>query len=335
MPINCKEYVIKSTDCASLAEAKANILAAAKAAEEKKERVKYEVALPLGRNALTETFRLSAKENPELNFLDLTIRSENPGTAEVHSLVRLDGLKFVKAEGKSYFTYDFVKEDGKKPLFRDLFLNFNHLQKSRSRTFYNLDPITEEERRGDYDREGFWIPMDIAERIMAAPLGTPELMIYLEWDFAIFHIVGIDLEKTRVENGETYAFARTKEGEASPALRRLNPYIRIENREMYVMNAPGLIELNTYAYDYENGMLYIDPEKPEYMGHHAVEYPALEVLFELDGVSNVTVDGLTFYALPPLSLAKAYISAVRQTPCQTTTVNATDAYAPPLSLRAT
>lgn len=314
MPITCKEYVIKSTDCASLAEAKANILAAAKAAEEKKERMKYEVVLPLGKHALTETFRLSAKENPELNFLDLSLRAEKPGTAEIHSLVRLDGKKFVKAEGKSYFTYDFAKEDGKIPLFRDLFLNFNHLEKSRSRVFYNIEPITEEERRGEYEREGFFIPLDIAKQMADAPLGTPEIMIYLEWDFAIFHIVGIDLEKTRVENGETYAFARIKEGEASPAFRRLNPYIRIENREMYVMNAPGLIERNTYAYDYESGVLYIDPENPEYMGSHAVEYPALEVLFALDGVSNVTLDGLTFYGITaPLACQSVYFSGQANT----------------------
>lgn len=295
MPITCHEHVIKSAECASLAEAHDAILAAAKAAEAENKRMKYEVVLPLGRHALTKTFRLSAKENPELNFLDLTIRAEDSGTAEVHSLVRLDGLKFAKAEKKSYLTYDFVKEDGKIPLFRDLFLNFNHLQRSRSRVFYNLDPITEEERRGDYDREGFWIPMDIAKRMADAPLGTPEIMIYLEWDFAVFHIAGIDLEKTREEKGEAYAFARLKAGEGSPSLRRLNTYIRIEGREMYIMNSPGLIELNTYAYDYEHGMLYLDPEKPEYIGYHAVEYPALDVLFELDGVSGVTLEGLTLY----------------------------------------
>ena len=295
MPITCSAYVPKSTLCLDLSDVRKTILAAAKRAAKTETHTKYDVALPVGKHTLKEPFRLSAKENPELKFLDITIRSEKPGMAEVNSLVRLDGKKFVKAAGKDYFTYDFMKEEGKIPLFRDLFLNFHHISASRSRSFSNIEPVTAEENKGTYAREGLWIPMDIAKQLASAPLGATEIIMYIEWDFAIFHVVGVDLTKTRTENGETYALARIKEGELAYVFSRISSFLWTRCREMYIRNAPAFLTTNTYAYDYTNGILYLDPENPEYTQYHAIEYPACEVLFELDGVENVAIEDITFY----------------------------------------
>jgi hypothetical protein len=294
MPITCSAYVPKSILCLDLSDVRKTILAAAKRAAKTETHTKYDVALPVGKHTLKEPFRLSAKENPELKFLDITIRSEKPGMAEVNSLVRLDGKKFVKAAAGDYFTYDFMKEEGKIPLFRDLFLNYKHIPRARSRTFYNLDPITKAEREGTEPREGLWLPIDIARRMASFPLGTPEIMLFLEWYYAIFHVEGIDLARTRTEGGETYALAKIKEGELTK-LKGLNPCIGIKGREMYVMNSPAFLTTNTYAYDYEKGVLYLDPENPDYIQYHAIEYPALDCLFALEGLSNLTLAGLTFY----------------------------------------
>ena len=213
MPIICNEYAIKRTEVTDLASVHKEILAVAKRAAKANCRTRYEVVLPTGKHTLTDTFRLSAKKNPELDFLELTIRTEYPGMAEISSLVRLDGQKFVKAEGQSYYTYDFVKEEGKKPLFRDLFLNFKHICTGRSRRFRNVTKHPAAEKLGANEYEGLWIPTDIAERMASAPLGTPEIMMPLEWTFAILHVVGLDLTRTCTEEGVSYTLAHIKEGE--------------------------------------------------------------------------------------------------------------------------
>ena len=139
MAILYNEYVHKGGELADLATVRKSIVAAAKRAAKAGRRDRIEVVIPAGKHVVTEPFKLSAKETPELDSLDITIRAALPGASEVSSLVRMDGTKFVKAEDHDYFTYDFIKEEGKAPLFRDFFLNFKKLPVARSRNFLCID----------------------------------------------------------------------------------------------------------------------------------------------------------------------------------------------------
>ena len=293
MAITYNEYVNKGGALTDLASVQKSIIAAAKRAAKAGRRDKIEVVLPGGKYTLTKPFKLSAKETPELNSLDISFRAEVPGMAEISSLVRMDGTKFVKAEDHEYFTYDFIKEEGKAPLFRDFFLNFKKLPVARSRNFACIDSFSAF-REGKASCDGIYIPMDIAERIVSAPIGGTEIMLYLEWDFVLLHVESIDLTDTKTEKDVTYAFARVKDKELEVTAKGLNTYIDMKNRETYIINAPGLVELNTFAYDYTAGVLYLNPANPEYNWCHAMEYPACEALFELEGVKGVSFTGITF-----------------------------------------
>lgn len=294
MPILFHRSERKRTDYKTLAEVREEILAAAREASEAKRRDKLEITLTETKYTLDAPFALSAKENPELAALDVTLRAKYPGQTQISSLVRMDGKKFVQPEDKKYFVYDFVKEEGKVPLFRDFHLNFRRIKMSHSPMFRNLDAITEEERNGDAMREGFWAPIALCEKLASEPIGATELMMYIEWDFAIMHVAGIDLSKTRVHEGETYALVKIRDGEIPALVKRLGRNLNIGDREMFFMNSPAFLEENTFAYDYVGGVLYLDPENPEYTKYHALEYPTLPRLFDIEGVENITFDGVLF-----------------------------------------
>ena len=287
-------YIAMPYEHDDLATARDAILAAAKEAAEAGKHGRVEIVLPDGKYTVREPLRFSTEENPELASLDITLRAKNPGQAQVSSLVRMDGTKFDRPEGKDYFTYDYKEKEGIHPLFRDFFLNFKKIPMASSRIFRNLDPLTDAERDGTEVREGFWAPIDICEEIVKEPLGATELVIYIEWKFTILHVDAIDLTKTREENGVTYALVRIKEGETETFAKRLGRNLNIGNREMFFTNCPALMTTNTFAYDYHTGVLYLNAENPEYMWCHALEYPACETLLELEGVENVTVDGIAF-----------------------------------------
>lgn len=128
MAITLKRSMRQPTDHENLASVREKILAAAKEAKDAGRHDTLEVVLPAVRHTISEPIVLSAKENPELLSLDITIRGAYAGQAAITSLVRLDSKAFVKEEGKEYFTYQFEKKKGEKyPRFRDLFLNFRRI----------------------------------------------------------------------------------------------------------------------------------------------------------------------------------------------------------------
>ena len=294
MPITCNAYVPKTAECVDLASVRREILAAAKRAAKAGRRDQFEVILPVGTYNLTKPFRLSATENPELASLSLSFRATFPGMAKISSLVRMDGKKFVKAEGHDYFTYDFMKEEGKRPLFRDFFLNFRNIPTSTSAVWRNIDAVTPEEKSGKCPREGLWAPIEIAKQVASAPIGGTEIMMYIEWDFAIFHVDSIDFTRTREHEGKTYVLVRLKGDEAATLTQKMGTTLNIGGRETFFRNSPGLLTVDTYAYDPSAGVLYLNPNNPEYTWCHAMEYPACEVLFDFEGVKDVTVEGLSF-----------------------------------------
>ena len=201
----------------------------------------------------------------------------------------------MQAEGKDYFTYDFIKEEGKAPLFRDFFLNFKYIEPARSRAWINPNAFSADEKAGKGIREGLWVPFDLAKQVAEAPIGATEIMMYIEWVFTILHVASVDLSKTYTEGDVTYALVRLKDDEMEKFATTLSSNYNIGGRITFFRNAPAFLETNTYAYDYNAGVLYAKPENPEYTWCHAWEYPACETLFDIEGLSDLKIEGITFY----------------------------------------
>ena len=206
MAITLNKIVNSPKEYASLADVRESILAAAKAAKEAERRDSVVIELDAGAYNLTEPFVLSATETPELSFVDITLRSKYAGQAKIQSLTRLDGKRFVRAEGKPYFTYQMEKdENGEYPRFHDLHLNFREIEMAKSPTWRNPDTLSPEERRGEKKKPGFYAPLSIAEPLAAFDIHGAEVMIYIEWQFCVVHAECVDLSDIREFDGEKYA----------------------------------------------------------------------------------------------------------------------------------
>ena len=296
MAITLQKTALAEHECENLATVREEILTAAKKASEEGRHEALVVELGHAVYNLTEPFVLSAKENPELLSVDLTLRAKYPGRSYIQSLVRLDGDRFVRAEGAPYFTYQMDKdENGDYPRFHDLHLNFNRISMAKSPIWRNPDALTAADRDGTA-RRGFYAPIEIAKRLAEGGIGSTEIVIYVEWQFCALHATGVDLSDTKEVGGEIYALITVSEEEMKLFCQDCHVNLNILNREVHLRNCPAYVseKEDTYAYDQQNGILYINPHDKVYMKHHAVEYPTLENLFILDGLDRFTLEGISF-----------------------------------------
>lgn len=296
MAITLNKAVTEETECASLSAVREEILKTAKKNAEEGKRDAITVELEHAVYNLDEPFVLSAKENPELASLDITLRAKYTGRSYIQSLVRLDGKRFVRAEDTPYFTYQLDKdESGNYPRFHDLHLNFNRIPMARSPFWRNPDALSAEDRDGT-SRRGFYAPIDIVRRLSESDIGATEIVIYIEWQFCALHATGVDLSDTKLVDGETYALITVSPEEMTLFCKDCHVNLNILNREVHLRNCPAYIteKEDTYAYDPKSGVLYINPHDKVHMQYHAVEYPTLENLFFLDGLERFTLEGISF-----------------------------------------
>ncbi len=298
MAITVNTVVNQPTVANDFAVLREEILAAARAAKEADRHDTLVVDIEGGWPYLPAPFVLSAKDNPELLSLDITIRGKDGDTPRLHALHRIELSQFEKVEGKPYLRYQLTPdENGEYPLFHNLFLNANSLSPSKSAVWRNPDLLTAEERRGDAKRAGFYIPAAIAERLANDPIGSTELTMFVEWEFVTLHAEGVDLSKTRDEGGERYALLTVREDEMDAFCRDCHRILNIKNRETFITNAPALLtESATYAYDYKNGVIYVVPEAGLPIEGQFVQYCTAENYFRLEGLENFTLENIEFTA---------------------------------------
>ena len=245
-----------------------------------------EVLFDEGHHSLRVPFRLSAVEEPALSALDITLSGN---AATVSSL-----LPILEKPQKSngYFTYQLKKEEnGDFPIFRELFLDGIRVPTSVSPTWKNTDVLTEDERTGKVKREGFYVPIEIAKQLVSAPIGGTELMVYILWIYASFHVQEVDFAKTRTKDGETYVLVKPYADEMAQFCHICARHVNIGAGKLHFRNSPAFLTRESFAYDQKSGTLYLADEDSV---SHTVEYPSLETLFEIDGVDGVTVKGIRF-----------------------------------------
>lgn len=292
----------------SLAEVREAILAAAREAQAADRHDTLDIAIPNGWYGITEPFVLSAKENPELNFVDITLRGEYERLAVIHSLALIPEAGFTPVKGKPYFKYQFAKdENGKYPLFHDLFVGGVRAESAVSATWRNPLHFTKEERAGEAKVKGFYAPIEIAEQLDRGTLGTTELMLYIEWEFAVLHVTGADLSDTKEVDGKTYALIKVKTDELDFLATACHPSLNVGQREAFFQNTPAFLSKpGTYAYDYKRGTLYVVPNSRDgSMKGVKVQYPRLNNLFKLEGLKNFTLRGITFTATTSTQICKS------------------------------
>jgi len=307
MAFTLNHYTSMSDSVSSLNDIKEQLLSAARAAKEAGRTDEVTVEIGGGWYYLDTPIRLSAKENPELDSLKITLCGKGAEKPFIHCFRRFEGKTFEAVEGKPYFRHPVVAEDGSTPLFHNLFVNALSVEMSKSPVWRNPDLLTSEDRAGKSGRRGFYVPYEIAATLAKGPIGAAELVMYVEWEFVALHIAGVDLADTREFDGVRHALVLIREEEIYDFIRNCHPELNIKNRETFVRNSPVfLTEPGTYAYDYTAGELLVVPPKGYGMAQCFVQYPTAENYLILEGLRDFTVRGIEFTGLTCKHLCTTY-----------------------------
>ena len=167
------------------AEARAALSAIAAAAIEK-----TDVTLLLSEDSYTlcEPFALNAKAEPALKNLNVTICADGGKRPLIQSFVTLSTDKFEKVEGKPYYVYQMeADENGKYPRSCDFYVNDERIDMAKSRQWRNPFALAREERRGEKELEGLYIPPDIAKTLDEGGVGAGQLRMYVQWEHVRTH----------------------------------------------------------------------------------------------------------------------------------------------------
>ncbi len=274
----------------TLAEARAVLLSLA---EGRKERLDVTLLLSEGEYALSEPFVLNAKENPALSHLAVTVKGEEDARPVVHSLKDLPSDAFIPVEGKPYYVYRMEKDSsGEYPRSCDFYLDGERIEMATSRKWRNQFGLLREHRLGEKELEGLYIPLDIAEALSSADCDAALLRMCVQWEHTILHIDTPDPTVTREHEGETYVLLKMGTEFKKRYTCGVHHANNTVDRPTRVTNHLAFLkEKGTYVYDWTRGLLYVIPRGD--MASHRVSYATLETLFEIHGMRNFTLSGIT------------------------------------------
>ena len=276
------------------------------AAQDKNEHPKAELVFDAGEYILSSPLVFSAKENPELKNIALSLSCEN-GKAAFTSQKAIEPEKFRK--NGDYYIYQFEKdENGKFPALRDLYLNGKRLPICRSDFFTHAFTFSEENKRNNSENmEGIYIPEEAAVLLGQGVLGSAEITLYVEWEFFTLHITGIDNTREKFdENGGRHVLLKIREDELYCYVNGMNKYLKPLMREFFLANSPALLSCGTWCYDVLTGTLCYKPENSMAAG---ISYPLLERLLVFEGIDGVSLENLAFTGITDKYLPEnGYIS---------------------------
>ena len=294
----------------TFAEVRESILALAKTASEK-EPLEITAEVEAGEYVLEEPFVLSAKENPELKNVRLTLKAAPEARPLIAAWHPVKG-PFETVEGKPYYRCRLEKdENGKYPRFHDLYYKGKRLKIASSPMWVNMENLTKEERgpgnidhTGIYmpedffapiERRGLYCPIEIARQVAESESECTEMRMFVQWEQFTLRVTGVDLTDTKEIEGKTYALIILDENFVPYFVHGMHRANNMMGRATYFHNDVAfLTEENSFVYDWKNGFLYFTVDEPNELSEGMLMRPALDALFVFEEVSGVTVEGLDF-----------------------------------------
>ena len=229
--------------------------------------------------------------------------------------VALDVAQFVQ-EGDC-FVYRFqADEEGKFPIFHDFWDNGRKIPICKSKYSRLRDKIVDRENRENpANFVGLYVEEDSLKWLEEEHLSQPvEFNMFLEWEYYMFHAVGVDYTDRVTINGKEHVRLKFEPNEFRDFVKEHHSMLSIENRLIYYSNHPALLTPGTWCYDSTRGVLYYMPE------NGMVEAPAYSViacLIEVKNADNVRFENLTFTGTGCVQPAlDGYMSGQANTECR-------------------
>lgn len=270
-------------------EAREAVLRFAREGEGKK-RQRAELLLDAGEYVLTRPLVFSQKEEDGLWRTALSISCEQ-GRALFTSKKVLRAEDFEKS-GKDYI-YRFPRDaSGAYPRLRDFYVDGRRVSICSTGEYTHAFAFSEENRRDNRENlEGIYVPEEAAAHL-CGELGSLEIIMHVEWEFFILHVLGVDRGRVRYdEEGGRHVLLRIKPDELYAYVTKMNGYLTPKNRDFRFSNSPCLLGEDTFCYDAETGVLCYRP-RGELTGELSVA--TLEKLLCFEGMDGVCLKNLDF-----------------------------------------
>lgn len=269
----------------------------AKAAKEAEHApVTLSVSLPSPEYFLDEPFVLSAEQMSGLENVKLSLHSETGATFT--DLVALDAGAFLPVPGQKYLCYRFAKgENGAYPLFREFYVDGKKIPMAGSEGYRNPFALGQRKNRplAADDPMGLYVPLSLAEKLAQAPLSGTELHMYAEWEWYALRVKEIDFADRKEKDGESYVLVKPYPEEYEIYVRGINSCLDTGGRECFFRNALAFLsEPESFVYDYFHGLLYYMPPETGMRQKRSYAYPTLENLMICRGLTDFSVEGVTF-----------------------------------------
>ena len=254
-----------------------------------------EIVLQDNRYSLKKPLVFSAKEVPGLAYTQITLRGVEGKAPVICGNEYFYNDTFEAVEGKPYYKYQMPQnEDGTYPLFREMYVDGKRVPLATSPEMVHPFQTPPPEKREEKDYlHGMFMPIEAVKTLASEDIAAAELHGYFEWTHKVFRIKGVDLSTTREHNGQLYALVELKEEYESYA-RNPGGLIGMANRECFFRNSVAFLTPGTFAYDWQKGIVYFYPMEGYDILHHTHEYPTLENLIICEGMSNFTLESLSF-----------------------------------------
>lgn len=238
---------------------------------------------------LDETVSISAKSE----FATLNIVAKDGAKPIISGLQNIDPAGFSKVEGQEYYLYQFTQdENGKYPVFRDLYVDGNRAQISKSETYVSQEHFTSTDAAV---QQGIYIDPTLAAQLPIDDMADCQLYMSADWEYYIVHVDSVDMNNTKNYNGNEHVMLKLDQTQLQEWMSRHNRVLQMNNRGYYLMNHPVLInEDGEYAYDSTTGRLWYRPANGKSIENINFSYSTIETLFSFTDMHNVVISGLTF-----------------------------------------
>lgn len=247
------------------------------------------VELKDGEYVLDDTILLDI---PKSAFAKLTVRGAHGAKPMIQGCTALELSHFAKVKNEEYYLYQFEKNaDGSYPIFHDLYDNGRRIPiatGNRYITKVNFDNA--KDRKDEANNKGIYVDRRAVEELETIAFPT-EFTIFVEWEYATLHAVGVDYSDTKVVDDVEVVRVKIAEEEMVDFARGTHSFLSIAGRVSYFGNNRSLLKPGTWAYDASVGQLYYYPENGQIT---APAYAALPTLISLKGVQHATFENLTF-----------------------------------------
>ncbi len=252
---------------------------------------------------LTEPVKLSGTSHSRL-----TIRPAEGAEPVITGEIEIPDTAFVQVEDQPYY----VAEMPAGVPVRNLLSSGEPVPFATSEILRTKLPFADHASRADpANHKGIYVNRKMVESLGDLTNGSTEFTIFVEWEFARMHVVGVDWNDTQTVDGEELVLLQLEQAQMDAFAELSHVLLTIQNREYFFTNSLSLLTPGTCVCDYKNGLIYYYPAE----GAPAdMSYSMTEQLFSLHKAGNVTFEGITFTGTACLLDAKeGYLSGQANT----------------------